>query len=65
MDNEEFKIQAVLSCAKGYELKHPKSLVPYYKYIPTVDQDLCDISKHFEEAIEFLHTTLKQTNVVQ
>lgn len=39
MDNEEFKIQAVLSCAKGYELKHPKSLVPYYKYIPTVDQD--------------------------
>jgi hypothetical protein len=55
----------VLSCAKGYELKHPKTVVPHYKYIPTVDHDECDISIHFDDAVAFIEEKLKHTNVSQ
>jgi hypothetical protein len=37
--------------------------VPHYKYIPTLDQDECDISIHFDEAVDFIREALKQTNV--
>jgi hypothetical protein len=57
------KITAVLSCAKGHELKHPKTIVPHYKYIPTVDDDRCEISVHFDDAVAFIESRLKKTNV--
>jgi protein-tyrosine phosphatase len=59
----EYKIGAVLSCAKGYELKHPPHVVPHYKYIPTVDHEECDISIHFDEAVDFITSKLQKTNV--
>lgn len=52
-----------MSCAKGYELKHPTSAIPHYKYIPTLDKDECDISCHFDEAVDFITKYLAQTNV--
>ena len=48
IDKTEHRIAAVLSCAKGYELKHAPSSIPDYKYIPTLDKDECDISIHFD-----------------
>jgi hypothetical protein len=58
-----FRIGAVMSCAKGYELKHPKTVVPHYKYIPTVDDEKCEIAVHFDEAVAFIESKLRQTNV--
>jgi len=29
----ELKIGAILTCAKGYMVDHPKYIVPHYKYI--------------------------------
>lgn len=53
----------MLSCAQGHELKHPRSIVPHYRYIPTVDDDSCNIAVHFDEAVAFIESRLKQTNV--
>jgi len=63
IDNSEFRIGAVLSCAKGYQLSHSPSLIPHYKYIPTEDHDKCDISIHFDEAVDFISEKLRKTNV--
>lgn len=60
----ELKIGAILSCAKGYELNHPRTLVPHYRYIPTLDQDECDISVHFDDAADFIRDSLRHTNVL-
>lgn len=62
--HSELKIGAILSCAKGYELSHPRTLVPHYRYIPTLDQDECDISLHFEDAADFIRDSLRHTNVL-
>ena len=51
----EYKITAILSCAKDYQLNHSKTIVPYYKYFPAVDHDAFDISIHFDEAVDFIH----------
>lgn len=39
-------------------------MLDHYKYIAAVDHDACDISVHFEEAIDFIKLTLAKTNVV-
>jgi hypothetical protein len=61
--NLEHKIGAILTCAKGYELHHPPTIVPSYKYIPTIDHENCDISIHFHEAVDFIAENIKKTNV--
>lgn len=60
----ELRIGAVLSCAKGYELRHSKTVLPNYKYIPTIDHEQCDISVHFDEAVNFISSHLRTTNVL-
>lgn len=52
-----------MTCAKGYELNHPPSAIPHYKYIPTVDHDSCDISVHFDDAADFIKEKIAKTNV--
>lgn len=58
------KIGAVLTCAKGHQLSHPRSVVPYYKYVPAVDSESCDLSADFDKAVDFIVDTLKKTNVL-
>jgi protein-tyrosine phosphatase len=53
----------VLTAASGACLSHPKSEVPFYKYIPGEDHERFDISQYFEECIKFIEDSLKETNV--
>lgn len=50
----ELKVGAILSCAKGYMVSHPTSLVQHYKYIPGEDKETFNISLHFDECVEFI-----------
>ena len=52
-----------MTCAKGYEQSHPTSIIPHYKYIAVLDHEACDLSPHFEDAVDFIKDKLAKTNV--
>lgn len=58
------QIKAVLTAAKGVELGHPKSDVPYTLYVPANDHESCDISKYFHQAANFINDCLERTNIM-
>ncbi len=37
----DLQIKAVVSAAKGHNIKHPKSIIKISKYIPLEDDDKC------------------------
>lgn len=57
-------IGAVLTAAKDIKLSHPKSSIPHYLYIPGVDHERFDLSQYFDEAIQFIDRSLKDTNIL-
>ncbi len=46
----EYNIKGCITAAKGYEVNHPKSLLPHYKVFPGLDHEGFDLSIYFEQA---------------
>lgn len=54
----------MITACRGYLLKHSPEELPYYLYLPADDHESFDISKYFEEAIEFIDNKRRKTNVL-
>ena len=52
-----------MTCAKGYHKNIPQNHLKLFKYFPCEDKESCDISRYFEEAVEFIKESLEKTNV--
>lgn len=53
-----------MTAAKGIEISHPKCDVPLVLYVPAEDHDAYDISKYFNQAVNYIHECLKKTNIL-
>ena len=57
-------IKAILTAAKGIELTHSKTNVPYYLMIPGEDREDFDMMRYFPQAINFIRNALTTTNIM-
>lgn len=51
---KKYSIKAVLTAAFNLNIAHPKNDVPYYKKVPGEDHERFDLSKYFDESVEFI-----------
>lgn len=54
----------MLTAAKDIQLRHPKSSIPYHLHIPGEDHERFDLSKYFNRSIDFIASSLKETNIL-
>lgn len=54
----------MLTACKNVHIRHPKEHVPYSLYIPGEDHENYDLSVHFDSAINFIHQSRKETNIL-
>jgi len=53
-----------LTAAKGVQINHPKSDVPFYLQVQGEDRDNFDISKFFTQCTNFIRDSLNSTNIL-
>ena len=57
-------IGAIVTAAFNGAVDHPKSEIPYYKFVPGYDYPDFQLCKYFEEVSEFIKEHRKTTNVL-
>jgi protein-tyrosine phosphatase len=60
----EHQIKAVLTAAKGVELGHSRTDVPYFLYVPADDHESFDLSKYFHQAADYINDCLQRTSIM-
>ena len=53
-----------MTAAKGIELAHSKTKVPFYLQIPGEDREDFDLMRYFPQAVNFIRNALSTTNVM-
>jgi protein-tyrosine phosphatase len=54
----------VLTAAKGINLTHAKSEIPYYLQVPAEDREGFDLTRYFPQSISFIRDALETTSVM-
>jgi protein-tyrosine phosphatase len=58
------QVRALLTAAKGVEIGHPKSEIPYFLYVPAEDHESFDIGRYFHQAAGYIHECIQRTNIM-
>lgn len=53
-----------MTAAASINLSHTKNDVPFYKKVPGEDHEKFDLSKYFDESVNFIENSLKTTNIL-
>lgn len=54
----EHGIRAILTAAKGVDLTHSKSDIPFYLQVPGEDRDGFDMTRYFAQGVNFIKDAL-------
>lgn len=57
-------IRAILTAAKGIDLAHSKSDIPFYLIIPGEDKDGFDMARYFVQGVNFIRDALENTSIM-
>ena len=60
----EHNIRAILTAAKGVDLTHPKSEIPFYLQVPGEDRDGFDMTRYFVQGVNFIKDALETTSIM-
>ncbi len=61
---QEHGIRAILTAAKGIDLAHSKSDIPFYLIIPGEDKDGFDMARFFVQGVNFIRDALENTSIM-